>query len=111
MPCHITQQYKFDLDRVWARDYVFVKLVQRSVRIFGCLRAFAPAAEEDAAPEPRGVRAKWASEAWPRSHPAGAQVLSEQTEQAESIVAGAALGVTLPWHCKFASRSPGNNGL
>lgn len=79
------------------------------MRIFGCLRAFAPAAKE--APDPQGVRAVWVNKAWPRSHPAGAQVLSEQTEQEESIVAGAALGIRLPWHCKFASRSPGNIGL
>lgn len=81
------------------------------MRVLGCLRAFAPAAEEDAAPEPRGVRAVWANKAWPRSQPAGARVLSEQTEGAESIAAGAALGVTLPRHCKFASRSPESIGL
>lgn len=28
-PCHITQQYKFDLDQVWAHDYISVKLAER----------------------------------------------------------------------------------
>lgn len=45
-PCHITQQYKFDLDQVWAHDYISVKLAERSVRIFCRLSAFILAAEE-----------------------------------------------------------------
>jgi len=51
VPCHITQQYKFDLDRAWAHDYAFVKLAELSVKVSGCLRALL-AAEEEAVPAP-----------------------------------------------------------
>lgn len=45
-PCHITQHYKFDLDQVWAHDYISVKLAERLVRIFCRLSAFILVAEE-----------------------------------------------------------------
>lgn len=45
-PCHITQQYKFDLDQVWAHDYISVKLAEHSVRILCRLSAFILVAEE-----------------------------------------------------------------
>lgn len=73
-PCHITQQYKFDLDQVWAHDYIFVKLAERFMRILCCLSAFILVAEEHAVPEPQRVRAVWATELCCSSHPAGAKL-------------------------------------
>lgn len=73
-PCHITQQYKFDLDQVWAHDYIFVKLAERFVRILCRLPAFILVAEEHAVPEPQRVRAVWATDACCSSHPATAKL-------------------------------------
>lgn len=109
-PCHITQQYKFDLDQVWAHDYIFVKLAERFVRILCRLSAFILVAEEHAVPEPQRVRAVWASDACGSSHPARAEltcrVLFEQIAWAESISTGTALCVTHLWYCKIWQQKP-----
>lgn len=74
-PCHITQQYKFDLDQVWAHDYTFVKLAECFVRILCHLSAFILLAEEEhTVPEPQRVRAVWATNACCSSHPIGAKL-------------------------------------